>query len=182
MTHDATSRPTGAARTRLSARDKVTIGLILAFTAVALTLELYWLIFNQEMETRTDLLARALAIFWPADYTFRIPGYPIEKAFTMSLEGVNVLLTPVLSALLIWAILAGKPYRYALQLMIATYTVYGTFLYFSVAHISGYAVFETRSLSTYLLFYLVNLPWMIGYAWIGWDAYRAISRAKPAWP
>jgi hypothetical protein len=73
--------------TGLGAKDKVIIGLIVAFTAVALTLELYWLVFNQVMESRTDVFARALALYWPADYTYRIPGYPIEKAFTLSLEG-----------------------------------------------------------------------------------------------
>jgi len=162
----------------LPAKDKVIIGLIVAFTAVALTLELYWVIFNQEMESRSDLFARALAIYWPADYTYRVPGYPIEKAFTLSLERVNSLLTPILSALLIWAILTRKRYRYPLQLTIATYTCYGTFLYFSVAHISGYAVFEYESAYTYLMFYLTNLPWLVGYGWIGWDAYREIVRGQ----
>ena len=76
-------------------KDKVIIGLIVGFTAVALTLELYWLLFNQEMESGTDAFARALALYWPADYTYRIPGYPIEKAFTLSLEGVNTFLTPI---------------------------------------------------------------------------------------
>jgi len=164
----------------LPAKDKVIIGLIVAFTAVALTLELYWLIFNQEMESRTDLIARALAIYWPADYNYRIPGYPIEKAFPLSVEGVNTLLTPILSVVLIWAIVARKPYRYPLQLVIATYTFYGTLLYYSVGHISGYAVFEYKSAYTYLLFYLVNMPWFVGYAWIGWDAYREIVRGERA--
>jgi hypothetical protein len=162
----------------LPARDKVIIGLIVAFTAVALTFELYWLVFNQEMNSRTDLFARALAIYWPADYTYRIGGYPIEKAFTLSLESVNALLTPILSVVLIWAILRRKPYRYPLQLVIATYTFYGTFLYYSVAHISDYAVFKYKNAYTYLLFYLVNMPWLLGYAWIGWDAYREIVRSQ----
>jgi EXPERA (EXPanded EBP superfamily) len=162
----------------LPAKDKVIIGLIVAFSAVALTLELYWLVFNQEIAGRTDLFARALAIYWPADYTYRVPGYPIEKAFTLSIEGVNTLLTPIVSVVLIWAIFARKPYRYPLQLVIATYTSYGTFLYYSVAHISGYAVFEYKSAYTYLLFYLVNMPWFAGYAWIGCDAYREIVRSQ----
>src|SRR5262249_16180656 len=110
------SRPgTATGPSRLSGKDKAGIWLILAFTLVALTLELYWLTFNQELETRTDLLVRLLAIYWPADYTFRIPGYSIEKSFTLSFEAVNVLLTPILSALLIRAILARKAYRYPLQ-------------------------------------------------------------------
>ena len=45
---------------QLRAEDKVIICLIVFFTAVALTLELYWLIFNQAMENRTDWLARVL--------------------------------------------------------------------------------------------------------------------------
>jgi EXPERA (EXPanded EBP superfamily) len=162
----------------LPTKDKVIIGLTVAFTAVALTLELYWLVFNQEMESRTDVLARALALYWPADYTYRIPGYPIEKAFTLSLEGVNTLFTPIPSFVLIWAILARKSHRYPLQLVIATYTVYGTVLYYGVAHISGYAVFEYKTAYTYLLFYLVNMPWFVGYGWMGWDAFREIVRAQ----
>ena len=82
------------------------------------------------MASRTDLFAACFALYWPADYTYRIPGYPIEKAFTLSLEGVNTLLTPIVSVVLIWAIFARKPYRYPLQLVIATYTSYGTFLYY----------------------------------------------------
>ncbi len=158
----------------LPVKDKVIIGLIVGFTAVALTVELYWLVFNQEMESRTDLFAGAWAIYWPVDYTYRIPGYPIEKAFTLSLEGMNTLFTPIPSLVLIWAILTHKPYRYPLQLVIATYTFYGTFLYYSVAHISDYKVFEHKSAYTYLLFYLVNMPWFVGYGWIGWDAFREI--------
>ena len=173
MTHDTIPQ---AASARLPGKDRVIVGLILFFTAVALTLELYWLIFNQVMESRSDPFARLIAVYWPADYTFRVPGYALEKSFTLSFEGVNVLLTPILSVLLIRAILMRKRYRYPLQLVIATYTFYGTYLYFSVGHISGYAMFEYKSAYTYLLFYVVNAPWFIGYAWIGWDAYRALVR------
>jgi hypothetical protein len=162
----------------LPAKDKFLIGLIVLFTAVALTIELYWLIFNQEMESRTDFLARILALYWPADYTYRIPGYPIAKSFTLALEGVNTVLTPLLSFLLIWAIIKHRPYRHALQLTVATYTFYGTFLYYCVAHISDYAVFEYKGAYTYAMFYLANLPWFAGYAWLGWDAFRAITRLQ----
>jgi hypothetical protein len=174
------AQPVAFARAALPAKDKAIIGLVLLFTSVALTLELYWLVFNQVMESRTDLLAGILALYWPADYTFRIPGYSIEKAFTLSLESVNVFVTPWLSLGLIWAVLKRRPYRYALQLVVATYTVYGTYLYYSTAHISGYAVFEYKGAYTYLLFYLMNLPWLACYAWIGWDAYRAIVRHQTA--
>ena len=160
----------------VSIKDKFTIGLILLFSTISLTLTLYWLIHHQEMEIRSDLFARLLSIYWPADRTYRIPGYSVEKAFTLSLEGVNVLVTPLLSAVLIFAILRHARYRYALQLMIATYTTYGALLYYSVAHISGYAVITEHRFGNYLLFYLVNLPWVAAYAWMGWDAYCALVR------
>jgi hypothetical protein len=178
MTKAAVAQPNAPTRAALPTKDKIIIGYILFFTSVALTLELYWLIFNQVMESRTDLFAKILALYWPVDYTWRIPGYPIEKAFTLSFESVNVLVTPWLSMGLIWAILKRRPYRYALQLVIATYTFYGTYLYYSTAHISGYAVFEYKGAYTYLMFYVANLPWFAGYAWIGWDAYRAIVRGE----
>src|ERR1700742_327170 len=106
------------ARSALSTSDKIVIGMIVIFALAAVTLELYWLVFNQVMESRTDILGRVWAIYWPADYTYRVTGYPVEKAFTLSLEGVNTLLTPLPSALLIWAILKRRPYRYPLQLLI----------------------------------------------------------------
>jgi hypothetical protein len=162
----------------LPAKDKAIVCLILFFTTVALTLELYWLLHHQEMESRTDLFARIISIYWPADHSWRIPGYSIEKALNLSLEGVNALVTPILSATLLWAIFKRRRYRYPLQMLVGTYTAYGTFLYYSVAHISGYAVFAEKSIGTYLMFYFANFPWLAGYAWIAWDAYRAIVRGE----
>jgi hypothetical protein len=160
----------------LSVKDRIIIGLILFFAVVAFTFEAYWLIFNQVMESRTDFFARIYALYWPADYTYRIPGYPIEKAFTLALERVNTLVTPFLSFFLIWAIIKRKPYRYPLQLAIANYTFYGTFLYYYVAHISGHAMFAYQGTYPYVTFYLASLPWIAAYGWMNWDAYRAIVR------
>src|SRR5476651_1915086 len=97
MSQVSFAQQAASTRAALPTKDKAIIGLILLFTSVALTLELYWLVFNQVMESRTDLLARILSLYWPADYTFRISGYPLEKAFTLSFESVNVILTPCLS-------------------------------------------------------------------------------------
>jgi hypothetical protein len=128
------------------------------------------------MEGRTDLFASIIALYTPVDYTYRISGYPAAKSFTLAIEGVNTLVTPWLSFLLIWAIVRARPYRYPLQLAIAAYTFYGTLLYYLVAHISGYAVFADHGADKYVVFYLASLPWLAGYAWMGWDAYRAITR------
>jgi hypothetical protein len=166
----------GIVQAALPLKDKTIIGLLLFFTAVALTLELYWLIFHQVMESRDDVFARLLSLYWPSDYSYRVPGYAPEKAFVLSVEGVNVFFTPFVSIALIWAILKRSSYRYALQLFNATYVFYGTFLYYCVAHVSGYALFESKTTYAYLMLYLANLPWLAGYAWLALDAFRAIVR------
>ncbi len=156
----------------LPTNHKVIIGLTVAFTAVVLTLELYWLVFNQEMENRIDVLARALACRLHQSHP------RVEKAFDFVARGMNTLFTPIPSFVLIWAILARKSYRYPLQLVIATYTVYGRSSTTASRIISGYAVFEYKTAYTCLLFYLVNMPWFVGYGWMGWDAFREIVRAQ----
>ena len=163
-------------RMQLGARDKIVICLVIFFSAIALTFELYWLIFNQAMENRTDLLARAFALYWPADSTYRVAGLSVAKSFTLALQGVNTFITPSLSSVLVWGILTRRPFRHALQLTIATYTLYSVLLYYLVAHISGYAVFENKDATTFLLFYLVNAPWFVGYAWMACDAFQALTR------
>jgi hypothetical protein len=178
MTTDLLPHAAARSVSSLPVKDRVTVCLIVFFTAVALTLELYWLLHNQEMESRADLFARIIALYWPVDYTWRIAGYPVAKAFVLSFESVNVLVTPILSAILLWAIVKHRRYRYPLQLLIATYTTYGTYLYFSTAHISGYAIFAEKTFGNYLLFYLANLPWFAGYSWMAWEAFRAIVRGE----
>jgi hypothetical protein len=159
---------------RLCTRDKVVIGLILAYTSIALSLELYWLIFNQVMETRTDLFAQILSLYWPADYGWRIPGNAPQKAVSLALETVNVFITPWLSLGLIWAIVKRRPYRFPLQLVIGTYTSYGTLVYFLIAHFSDYAGFDVKGVYEFALFHLANSPWLVGYGWFAWDAFRNI--------
>jgi EXPERA (EXPanded EBP superfamily) len=178
MTTDLLPQSGPRSATAFPVKDRAIVCLIVFFTTVAMTLELYWLLHHQEMESRTDLFARIISIYWPLDHSWRIPGYSIEKALNLSLEGVNALVTPILSAILLWAIVKHRRYRYPLQLFIGTYTFYGTFLYFSVAHISGYVIFAQKSVGNFLLFYLANMPWLAGYGWMAWDAFRAIVRGQ----
>jgi hypothetical protein len=159
-----------------SARDRIVIGLILACTAVALSLELYWLIFNDVMESRTDVVARILSIYWPADYSWRVSGHPPQKAVSLYFETINVFVTPLLSFGLIWAIVRRRPYRFPLQLVIGTYTVYGTLAYYGIAHFSDYAQFDDKGVYQFALFHFVNMPWLVGYGWLAWDAFREIVR------
>jgi hypothetical protein len=160
----------------LPTKDRVTVGLLVFYMSIALTLEAYWLLFHNSMEGRSDVFARLLQVYWPADRNYRIPGYSVEKAFPLALESVNTVVTQILNAWLIFAIVRRRPYRHALQLTVSTYTAYGTFLYLYVGHLSGYAVFAYRGTYPLVLFYLANLPWLVGYGWMASESIRAIAR------
>ena len=163
-------------RATLPLRDKMIIAFLGLFLLVSI-LEAYWLIYHNQMEQRTDLLARLLSIYWPADKTYRIAGYGPDKAFTLSVESVNTVISQWFNIALIYAIVKRKPWRHALQVVLATYTGYGTFLYYYVAHLSGYAVFERRTVGVFLMFYLINAPWLLGCAYMVYDSCRAMTQA-----
>lgn len=169
-----------AGAARLSLRDKVTVGLVCFYIAVAITFEGYWLLFNQVMEQRHDILAKALSVYWPVDYTYRVSGYPIEKCFTMSVESLNVFIWQPLSLVLVYGIVKRKYWRHPLQLLVSLPVFYGTVLYYYVAHLSGYAVFAHKGPGAYALFYLINAPWFVGYLFLIYDATRAILRRLAA--
>jgi hypothetical protein len=164
----------------LSTKDRVTVGLLIFFMLIAWTLEAYWLIHNNDMDAHNDLFQKALALYWPADRTYHVPGRDTAKSFTLALESVNVCVTQLLQVWLIFAIARKRHYRHVLQLVLATYTWYGTFLYYYVAQISGFAIFEYHGTYPFVMFYACNAPWFIGYAWMAWDSMRAISAGMRA--
>jgi hypothetical protein len=156
----------------MATRDKVSIVMLVFCVSVGWTIEGFWLFHHNSMEQAHGILRDLLATYWPADRTFREPGYPVEKCFTLALEHMNVFVTQPLGLWLIYAIATGKRYRYVLQLIVATYTSYGTFLYCYVAHLSGYQVFAYRGGYPMFLFYAANAPWIVIYAWLIYDASR----------
>jgi hypothetical protein len=166
---------TEGAAAGLSAKDKVTIGLISFFILIAWTLEAYWLLHNNDMEAHSNLFQKGLALYWPADRTYRVPGHDTAKSFTLALESVNVCVTQLLSIWLVMAIIKKRYYRHTLQLVLSVYTWYGTFLYYYVAQISGFAIFEYRGTYPFVMFYACNAPWFIGYAWMAYDSLAAIN-------
>jgi hypothetical protein len=156
--------------------DKAILGFLVLFFVVSF-LEGYWLLHHNEMESRTDFAARLLKIYWPMDYTFRIPGYGMEKAVTLSVESINTCVSQWFNLLLIWAIVKRKAWRHPLQMILATYTAYGTVLYYYVAHLSGYKVMAEKTPMNLFLFYLINAPWLIFCIYMVYDSVRACTRA-----
>jgi hypothetical protein len=162
-------------RTALPLRDRIIVGLLGFYLTVAFTLELWWLLHSSsEMVALrdTNLLARLFDVYGACDRAY----FEDRTPFAFSLEAINVYFTQALNVWLIYAIVKRKPYRYGLQLAVASYLSYSVVLYFLVNHVSGYAFARYRSPYTYFLLYGVNAPWLLGHLYMVWDALRAIRQ------
>jgi hypothetical protein len=164
----------------LPRKDWLILGLLGFFILVACTVELYWVLYADQLVARsqTDLLAYGFRFYGDADSGY----YEHVTPFTLGLETLNVFVTQWLNLWLLYAILKHKPYRYALQLTLGAYLTYSLILYFWTAHLSGYAGMQQRSFYTFFLFVTPNLPWLVGYLYLGYDAFQAITRRFRAPP
>lgn len=155
-------------------RDRVILGLLCFFILVALSLELYWLVYRDELVARAphELFARLFQIYGDADRAY----YDRITPTAIGLEGINVYVTQILNVALIYAIVARTHWRHTLQLVVGSYLTYSVVLYFWAAHVTGYPDMRYQSSYTFFLFYAPNLPWLLGYAYMALDSVRAIHR------
>jgi hypothetical protein len=161
----------------LEQKDWAIIGMLGFFIVVALSVELYWVVFYNEMVSRahTEWLAKVVRVYGDADNSYY--NVPTAAAYPRGLESFNIFFTQPLNAWLIWAILARKRYRHALQLILGAYVTYSVLLYFWTAYFSGFErMVSPRSALTYLLFFGANLPWLFGYFYMAYDSVRAFNR------
>jgi hypothetical protein len=143
------------------------------FLAVSFTLELPWLLHVSQFHgAPTTFIAHVFDIYGDADRAY----YEAPTPFTLCLEGINVWFTPILDVALMFAIVRRRPWRHALQLTLGSYLTYSVALYFLHAHVGGYADMRYHSAYTYALFYGVNLPWLLGHAWLAWDSFDAVTQ------
>jgi hypothetical protein len=159
----------------LPKKDWVILGMQAFFFLMAVTVELYWVIYSRELvaRSRTDLLARLFSYYGRADSAY----FDTVTPFTHGLETIQVFVTQPLNLWLIYAIVKRRPYRHALQLTIASYLTYSVILYFWTAHLSGYASMRDHDPQTILLFALPNMPWLLGHIYMAYDSIRAINRS-----
>jgi hypothetical protein len=158
----------------LPRKDWLILSLLGFFLLTACTIELYWVLYADELvvRSRTDLLAYWFRFYGAADNAY----YDHVTPFTRALETLNVFVTQWLNLWLVYAILKRKPYRYALQLSLGAYLSYSVLLYFWTAHLSGYQAMRQRSLANFVLLVMPNLPWLLGYLYLAYDSFRAISQ------
>lgn len=163
----------------MSRRDRVILGLLSFFLCIAFSLELYWLIYRDELVTRAphELFARLFQIYGDADRAY----YDRVSPLAIALEGINVYVTQILNVWLMVAIIGRRHYRHVLQLLVGSYLTYSVILYFWAAHVVGYPDMRYHSPYTYFLFYAPNLPWLLGYAYMTWDSVQALcARLAPS--
>lgn len=157
----------------MSRSDRVTLGLLTFFLCIAFSLELYWLIYRDDLVERAphELFARLFQIYGDADRAY----YDRISALAIGLEGINVYITQLANVWLAFAIITRKHYRHVLQLLVSSYLTYSVILYFWCAHVVGYPDMRYRSAYTFFIFYAPNLPWMLGYGWMAWVSARALN-------
>jgi hypothetical protein len=163
----------------MTGRDRFTLVLLGFFFAVACTLEAYFLYAHAHLAGSGHPFAKLFAIYGPSDRAY----YDQVSPLALALEGLNVLVTQPLGVWLAYAIVRRRPYRWALQLAVGAYLSYSVVLYFLVAQVSGFATMTERTPRTFALFYGANLPWLVGYGWMAWEAARQVTarfRSAPA--
>jgi hypothetical protein len=154
-------------------RDRVAVILYSFFLLMAFTVELYWLWNSGSLPERKDLLARGFAFYGLGDRGY----HDHVSTFEIGLESFNVFFTQILNASVIVGILRKRVWRYPMQLAVSSYVCYSTTLYLLSNHLWGYPEMPRHDLASMLIFYVPNLPWVIGNAWLSWDAGSGISAA-----
>ncbi|MFB4319184.1 hypothetical protein [Actinomadura sp. 21ATH] len=158
---------------RPSAADRFSIAMLAFFMVIALTIELYFIVHHRDIRQRTDLVARLYELYGRGDEGYYGRGYvALPVAFTT----LNVFVTQPLNALLIWATVRRRRYRHPLQLMVSAYMSAFVLLYLWVAHVSGYQGMPEKTFSGYAIVYAPQMPWLLGYAYLGRRSFTALVR------
>ena len=156
-------------------RDVATLGLLGFFLAVAMTIELYFVVARDHLAAAAQHhpLARLLALYGPADREY----FPRPSPLALAFEGFNVFVTQPLGLALAYAIVRRRWWRWPLQLGIGAYLTYSVVLYFVVGGVSGFAGMSQHTAGTFALYFGANLPWLAGGAWLTASAARALAPA-----
>ena len=162
----------------LSGEDKLTLGILMLFIAVAFSLELYFVMHYRDINTQQHLFARGFQIYAAGDNAYYGHG---NIYVPFALETINVFFTQVLNVALIWAIMKRRAYRYPLQLAVSAYMSYSLIFYFWLAHVSGYPGMPERNAWGVFIFVTPNLPWLIGNFYLAYRAFVVIQRRFSEW-
>ncbi|HKE23402.1 MAG TPA: emopamil-binding family protein [Bryobacteraceae bacterium] len=154
-------------------RDRAAAGLLSFFIFVAFTVELYFVCNRGQLAQRGDWIARGLAFYGRGDRGY----YDHVSSFELGLESFNVFFTQFLNIATLYGIIRKRVWRYPVQIIVASYVCYSTTLYLLANHLAGYSEMPRHDLASMLIFYVPNLPWLLGNAWLALDAGCGITAA-----
>ena len=155
----------------MSGRDRAIVAMLLCFSLFNVTLDLYFVWHPGRLPSMvaTDWAAWLWSLYADADRLW------IVAPWSLAQEALNVYVTTFVNIWLVYAIVKRRPWRHALQLTLGAYLSYSVVLYFLAGHVSGYAGMRERTLPLLAFFYGVTLPWLLAYAFMAWDSFRAIT-------
>lgn len=172
VTAEASESLAGASsRAALPARDRFIIGAMVFFVVMAYTIELYYVLFHGTVRQRTDFFAQAYRVYGAGDQSY-YGGWYVYTA--VAFESLNVFISQFLNLWLIYAIVKRAYYRYVLQIILSSYLAYSVVLYFTISIVSGFEGMPEKTPWAFFLLVAPNLPWLLIYAWMTWDAARAM--------
>jgi cholestenol Delta-isomerase len=153
--------------------DLAAVCLLGFFILASLSIELYYVLNVHTLPERTDLFAKAYALYGKADRAY--DGYG-DVSVPLALETINVFVTQILNLILVWAIVRRKAFRHPLQLTVSAYVTYSVVFYLWLQQVSHYQAMPHRTVAAYLILVLANLPWLAGYLYLGYQSFLAIFR------
>jgi phenylpropionate dioxygenase-like ring-hydroxylating dioxygenase large terminal subunit len=158
--------------TRSSTVNRFSAGLVLFFLIFAWTIDLYWLGNHSRLPQLAEghWMARIYRAYSTADHAY----YDRVGKLEVGLEALNVFVTPLCYAVLLFGLVRRRPWRYALQLAVGSWVAYSVVLDFWIAIVGGYPGMEVRTFANYFKFYASNAPWLLGHLYLAFDAVRAI--------
>jgi hypothetical protein len=160
--------------------DNAALCLLVFFIVLAFTFELYFVIFHGTIKYRTDVFARLYSVYGRGDQAYYGGASP---HLPLALEFINIIITQPVNVVLIFAILRRRWYRHLLQLVMSSYLAYSVVLYFTVGLVSHNETMPRHTAAAYAIYYLPNLPWLLGPLYLGACSVREIAlrmRAGPA--
>ena len=162
----------GQERSELETRDRAIVAMLAVFTVFNLTFDLALVVNAGHLGERRggDWASALWAIYAGADRLW------IVAPWSRAQEAINVFWTSALNVWLIWAIVARRAYRHALQLALGSYLSYSVILYWLAGHLSGYEGMRSLTASNFALFYGTALPWLVGHLYLTYDSAVAITR------
>ena len=152
--------------------NRVAFGLVTFFLLFAVTIDWYWLLNHDRLPQLAgdSWMARIYRVYSTADHAY----YDRISKLELGLETLNVYVTPLFYAGLLFGMLRRRQWRYALQLGVGSWVAYSVVLDFWIAIIGGYPGMDGHTFANFFKFYASNAPWLLGHLYLIFDATRAI--------